>query len=105
VCFLRLFEVCDNKEGTVADCAVKGWHLGLRRMLGDEEMSEWTDLQTKLRGASLTQHDDEVNWGLTPSRVFTMGSLYKFMTSCGMDNKMAIMIWKCKIPLKIRIFL
>jgi hypothetical protein len=24
VCFPRLFEVCDNKEGTVADCAVKG---------------------------------------------------------------------------------
>jgi hypothetical protein len=28
---------------SVADYAAKGWQLGLRRMLGDEEMREWTE--------------------------------------------------------------
>jgi hypothetical protein len=92
VCFPRLFEVYDNKEGTVAEYAANDWQLNLRRMLGEEEMSEWTDLQTKLRRVILTQHDDEVIWGLTLSKVFTMGSLYKFMTSGGMDNRLAIKI-------------
>jgi hypothetical protein len=92
VSFSKLFEICDNKEGSVANYAAKGWQLGLRRMLGDEEIREWTELQTKLREVSLTQYDDEVSWGLTSSRVFTTGSLYKFMTSDGMDSRMSIRI-------------
>jgi hypothetical protein len=50
VSFSKLFEICDNKEGSIANYAVKGWQLGLRRMLGDEEIREWIELQTKLRG-------------------------------------------------------
>jgi hypothetical protein len=46
-----------------------------------------------------------VSWGLTASKVFTTGSLYRFMTTGGMDSKMTSRIWKCKIPLKIRVFL
>jgi hypothetical protein len=63
VYFLRLFEVCDNKEGIVAEYAAKGWHLELRRMVGDEEMMEWIELQSMFRGVSLTQNEDEVSWG------------------------------------------
>jgi hypothetical protein len=42
VSFPKLFEICDNKEGSTTDYATKGWQLGLRRMLGDEQMREWT---------------------------------------------------------------
>jgi hypothetical protein len=105
VCFPNLFEVCDNKEGFVADCAGRGWQLGLRRMLGPEEMRGWTELQALLRVVSLSQQEDVVSWGLTASKVFTTGSLYRFMTTGGMDSKMTSRIWKCKIPLKIRVFL
>jgi hypothetical protein len=63
VCFPRLSEICDNKEGSVAEYAARGWHLGLRRMLGEDEMKEWTDLQSILRGVILTQQDDVVCWG------------------------------------------
>jgi hypothetical protein len=40
VCFPRLFKVYDNKEGSIAEYAARGWHLRLRRMLGEEEMKE-----------------------------------------------------------------
>jgi hypothetical protein len=48
ICFPRLLGVCDNKEGTIAEYADRGWHLGLRRMLGAEEMREWTGLHSLL---------------------------------------------------------
>jgi hypothetical protein len=46
----------------VAKYAAKGWRLDLRRMLGDEEMQEWNELQNLLRGVSLTQQEDTVCW-------------------------------------------
>jgi hypothetical protein len=85
--------------------AVMGWQLGLRRMLGPKEMRKWIELQSLLRGVSLSQQGDVVSWGLTASKIFTTGLLYRFMTTGGVDSKMASRIWKCKIPLKIRVFL
>jgi hypothetical protein len=105
VCFPRLFEICDNKEGAIVDYAARGWQLRLIRMLGDDEMREWTDLQSMLRGVTLSQNDDEVSWGLTSLRIFTTGSLYRFMTNGGVNSRMASRIWKCKVPLKVRVFL
>jgi hypothetical protein len=46
-----------------------------------------------------------VTWGLISSRQYITNSLYKFMTNGGMNSNMASKIWKCKIPLKVRIFL
>jgi hypothetical protein len=105
ICYPKLFEVCDNKEGSMAECAARGWQLGLRCMLGPEEMREWTDLQSLLGGVSLSNQEDVLSWGLTTSKLFATRSLYRFMTNGGMDSKMARKIWKCKIPLKIRVFL
>jgi hypothetical protein len=56
-------------------------------------------------GGSLTHQDDVICWGLIASRIYTTRSLYRFMTSSGVDNRMMRRIWKCKIPLKIKIFL
>jgi hypothetical protein len=56
-------------------------------------------------GGSLTHQDDVICWGLIASRIYTTGSLYRFMASGGVDNRMMRRIWKCKIPLKIKIFL
>jgi hypothetical protein len=84
ICFPELFEVCDSEVGSVADYAARGWHIGLRHMLGTEEMREWTDLQELLRCVNLTQQEDVVSWGLTPSKVFSTSYLYRFMTNGGM---------------------
>jgi hypothetical protein len=76
----------------VQACARNDWDFGLRRMLGETEMLEWTDLMNCLQNFTMSNEDDVVTWGLTSSRRFTTGSLYRFLTNGGMENKMAKMI-------------
>jgi hypothetical protein len=85
--------------------ANKEWQLEFRRMLGPEEIIEWNELQSVLEGVSSTQIEDEILWGLSSSKLFTTTSLYRFLTTGGVDGKMACRIWKCKIPLKIQVFI
>jgi hypothetical protein len=101
----NLYNICRDKDISVEACARNDWNFGLRRMMGETEMAEWTNLMHYLQNFTMSKDDDVVTWGLTPSKMFTTGSLYNFLTNGGMESKMAKMIWKCKIPLKIRIFL
>jgi hypothetical protein len=68
-------------------------------------MNEWTKLQNMLSGVCLTTQEDEIIWRLSTSKTFTTSSLYKFLTTSGIDCTLVKKIWKCKVPLKIRIFL
>jgi S-adenosylmethionine:diacylglycerol 3-amino-3-carboxypropyl transferase len=43
--------------------------------------------------------------GLTPSKNFTTKSLYKLLTDGGVSSRLARKLWKCNIPLKIKVFL
>jgi hypothetical protein len=74
-------------------------------MLGPEEFTDWQALQQILRSVEISEEEDEVSWGLSSNKIFTTQSLYKTLTPGGVDCKMAKRIWKCKISLKIRIFL
>jgi hypothetical protein len=103
--FPRLFGICNETHMSVAEGARMDWHLSWRRMMGEEERKEWTDLQALLDVVELTEEEDEVCWGLTTSKTFTTSSMYKFLTSGGVSCKMPDKIWKCKVPLKIRIFI
>lgn len=47
---------------------------------------------------------DIVTWALEPKGNFTTKSLYRFLTDWGMPSSVAGVIWKCKIPLKIKVF-
>jgi hypothetical protein len=105
VCFPRLFQICYNAEASVAKCAELDWQFNFRRMLDPEALLEWTQLQELLRGVQTQESEDEVIWGLSSSKKFTTGSLYKCLTNGGMSSKMAEKFWKCQLPLKIRIFL
>jgi hypothetical protein len=62
-------------------------------------------MQGILRGVTLSNRDDEISYSLTANKIFSTRSLYRFVTSGGLPNKLARKIWKCKVPLKIRIFL
>jgi hypothetical protein len=55
-------------------------------------------------GVIITNEPDEVSWALSSSKTFTSQSLYKFLTHGGVSNRFAMKIWKCRVPLKIRIF-
>jgi hypothetical protein len=74
-------------------------------VLCPEAQVEWTELQYLLLGVHLTTELDVIRWGLTTSGKFTTNSLYNFMTSSGVDSKTTERIWKCRLPLKIKIFL
>jgi hypothetical protein len=43
--------------------------------------------------------------GLTPSKNFTTKSLYKLLTDGGVTSRLARKLWKCNIPLKIKVLL
>jgi hypothetical protein len=73
--------------------------------MGQEEYEEWMNLQSLLSEVRITIEDDEIAWGLSSSKTFTTSSLYRFLTTGGVDSKMVKRISKCKIPLKIKIFL
>jgi hypothetical protein len=105
VCFPRIFAICDGRGISVAKCARAGWDLHFRRMLGEAEAIEWAEMQGMLRGVTLTDRDDEISWSLTANNFFSTRSLYRFLTNGGIPNILAKKIWKCNVPLKIRIFL
>jgi hypothetical protein len=55
---------------------------------------------------TLNEMEDEVIWGLTPSKQFcTTQVSHQFEGGGGVNNKMPVKIWKSKIPLNVRIFL
>jgi hypothetical protein len=68
-------------------------------------MDEWMQLQEAVRGTVVNQEEDTILSGLTPSKQFTTSSLHRFLTTGGVNSRMAKKIWKSKIPLKIRVFL
>jgi hypothetical protein len=89
----------------VAEYAARDWHIQFQRMLSPEAQAEWEGLQGMLQCVSLTQEDDRISWGLTTSKRFSTNSLYKFLTSGGINSSTTKRIWKCRVPLKIRVFL
>jgi hypothetical protein len=48
---------------------------------------------------------DVVSWALDNSHQFTTKSLYRFRTDGGISKNIHCIIWKCRVPLKIKIFL
>jgi hypothetical protein len=103
--FPNLFAICEEKITSVADCAAAEWQINFRRVFGKIEMKEWSELQNMLGGVCITAQEDVVTGGLSASKTFTTSSLYKFITSRGMDSRLLKKIWKCHLPLKINVFL
>jgi hypothetical protein len=103
--FTKLYEICVDKQAMVAEYAAREWQIQFRRMLSPKAQAEWEGLQGMLQCVSLTHEDDRISWGLTTSKRFSTSSLYKFLTSGGVNSSTAKRIWKYRVPLKIRVFL
>lgn len=48
---------------------------------------------------------DAIVWALNKSWTFTTQSLYRFITHGRVISRVDNEIWRCKVPLKIRVFL
>ena len=80
--------------------------MDFKRSLSPQEYNSWIDLTYSLQGCNPeSDAADIVFWALEPKGHFSTISLYRFLTDWGMPSRVAGLIWKCKIPLKIKFFL
>ena len=79
--------------------------MDFRRSLTVQEYNSWIDLTNSLQGCNPeSDAADIVSWALEPKGHFSTISLYRFLTDWGMPSRVAGLIWKFKIPLKIKFF-
>ena len=69
-----------------------------------ELREEWGQLVELLSEVTLIEGPDEIRWALEKSRIYSTRSLYKELTTGGVINTRMLLIWKCNIPLKVKIF-
>ena len=100
-----LYKVVRNPHATVASVkATRPLNLYFRRALVDNKLVQWQNLVAQIAHVQLVSGSDTFRWNLTKSGSFTVRSLY---LHC-LDRQPPFrhkLIWKLKIPLKIKIFL
>lgn len=75
------------------------------RQLNQSQREDLRNLQESLGGVTLSDGPDSVSWAVERSGKYSKRSLYKMMTSGGVVDFRSMLIWKCVVPLKVRIFL
>jgi hypothetical protein len=106
ISFPKLFNIASNPDIEVAKSLVNGqWHIGFRRQLVGVLFEEWEHLQNLLSEVEFSEGRDEVFWALERTKKYSVRSLYRWMTSRGMIDRHMLLIWKCNIPLKVKVFM
>ena len=72
---------------------------------GGADLELWKDLMSQLEGVRLNSEKDKVTWVLEKSGWFTTKSMYRWFLHRGVLNKRLCRIWKCRLPVKIKMFL
>lgn len=102
----KIFEICREKDALVANCFEEGdWVVDLTRPLTNGELHSWEELMSEPQECCLTHRRDVVTWALDTSHEFNTRSLYRFRTDVGTRLNTHRCIWKCKLPLKIKVIL
>ena len=70
----------------------------------DNKLVEWLNLVSQIAHIDLVDRLDSFRWNLTKSGLFTVRSFYLHLMDIHLPFRHK-MIWKLKIPLKIKIFL
>jgi hypothetical protein len=85
--FPDLFQVVVHPDLEVAKAWVDDqWHLSFRRQLNGILGEQWRNLLELLDGIVLSNNRDEVYWALERSKKYSTSSLYKLMTSGGVQD-------------------
>ena len=58
-----------------------------------------------LSEVTLEDRRDIVYWALEQSKKYSTCLLYRFITSGGVRDQQMMNVWKCNIPLKVKIFI
>ena len=79
-------------------------NITFRRSLTGNRWEKWLELVNRLIHVSLTNTQEVFVWGLTPSGIFSVKSMYLDVIN-DQPKYMHKFIWKMKVPLKIKIFM
>lgn len=100
VLFLRAYEICMYKQGTIAEFwSRKKWRLR------SDPRAGWHTLLNILQQIWINNNDDFPVWKWKKSDFFSVKTMYDFINDKGVRSKHAAHIWKTKCPLKLKIFL
>jgi hypothetical protein len=88
----------------VKEVKENGWLIQFKTRLQWLMRDQWYDLAAILNSVHLNDEKDSVYWKWTPSRSFTVKSVYEHLIKddCGPKFQM---IWKAKIPKKTKTFM
>lgn len=103
-----LYACCGDQNAMVSECFNGvNWDIDFNRSFTETEIELWHAFMNDLSQATLDSsgRGDKVSWTLQKSEIFTTKSLYRFITHGSVISKIDNSIWKCKLPLKIRVFL
>ena len=104
--FHRLFQITSKPDIEAAQAFSNGqWESQFTRQLNEDLSAYWTQLHDLLNEVTLPEGRDRVVWALEKSKKYSTSSLYKLLTSGGVRDSQMMLIWKCNIPLKVKIFI
>ena len=104
--FPNLFRIISNPNITVADVFTNfPSSFQFNRQLTGIIFSEWLQLLGLFSSYSLDSScPDRILWSWNSSGLFTVNSLYKWLSFRGVPTSIYNTLWKAKIPLKIKVF-
>jgi hypothetical protein len=106
VLFPNIFSIALHPDIDVYQAFTEGqWRILFRRQLRGIYGVEWEQLQGMLMEVNLGEGRDKMFWALEQSRKYTSGSLYRAITFGGVRDQRLMNVWKCNIPLKVKIFI
>jgi hypothetical protein len=82
-------------------CEVNGWVIQFRTRLQGLVRDQWYNLTSRLNHVCLNNEKDYIYWKRTPSKTFTVKSVYDHLTKDD-DGPKFQRVWKAKIPEKIK---
>lgn len=102
--FSELFNICNDQKVTVAQMARRGWRFTFRRWLDERLQNNMRALRDILTSFAVNEENDYSKWIWDKSGGFSVESTYNQL--CSNEARVPYkMIWKAKIPLKIKIWM
>ena len=102
--FPELYSIVRNKNELVAGVMSTGpLNVSFRRAIVGKYLKDWLKVVAKVILVSLTNQNDSFVWEAQKNGLFSVNSMYKSIMYRDVIPKND-MIWKLKVPLKIKIF-
>jgi hypothetical protein len=104
--FPKLYEYSGEQNCLVSECWDSGeWVMDFARPLSQNEARQWDSLLVLLQNSHIIDSNDSVKWVLEKSGRYTTKSMYRYLLHRGISNVHMIKMWKCRLPMKLKIFM